>query len=97
MGLEQLGPEQVADAAHRADERPLSAQLLANVADMHVERAIQRRGRPLVNRRGQLVARDDPAGGANDQIEDIKLDRRQLQGVAFSPDFARARRQLRRR
>ena len=38
--------------------------------------------------------RDDPAGRANDQIEYVKFDRRQLDGFPSDPDFTRGRREL---
>ena len=59
--LAQLGAEEVADPSHGANRRAAPAQFFAQVADVNVERSIQGRRRPLVDRRGQLIARDDPA------------------------------------
>ena len=82
LALEQLGTEQITDPSDRADQPAAPAQLLAQMADVDVERSIQGRRRPLVDRRGQLVARDDPARRADDQIQNVELDRRQLERPA---------------
>ncbi len=88
-----LGAEQVADAADGADQAPQRAQLLPQVADVDVERAILGRDGTPVDRRGHLVAGDDPARRAEHQLEDVELGRRDLDGAALAPDLARARHQ----
>ena len=70
------GAEKVAHSADRVDQRAVPAELLPEVADMHVEDAIEGRGPAAVEGGGQLVARDDPAGGVDQELQDIVLDRR---------------------
>src|ERR1019366_5186747 len=55
--------EKVAHAAHRADLDAIAAlQLSPQMADVDVQRALVRRGFPLVKNRGQLVARNHARG-----------------------------------
>ena len=90
FGVDLHGCELVAHAADRADQRALVAfQLLAQVADVHIERALVRRGVALVEHGGQLVARDRAPGRAHQHFQNVELDGGDLDGLVLAPDLAR--------
>src|SRR4029078_8120100 len=79
----------VADASNclysLAGSEPM-AQLLAQVADMHVDAAIKRRRAAAEHLLRQLFALDDAAGGAQKLFQQIKLHRREFDVLAVAND-----------
>src|SRR5918994_1679842 len=72
-----LVAEAVADAADREDEVGLlgvALDLLAQVADVDVDRARVAVGGVAPDPREQHVAREDPAGAAGQRVGDLELD-----------------------
>src|SRR4051794_18843864 len=93
-GLSRLVAEAVAHAAHREEVlRVLRVrlQLLAQVADVDVDRARVAVGRVAPDPRQQHVAREDAARVAGQSVEDLELDERQLDRRAADPDRALGR------
>src|SRR5439155_18416552 len=60
------------------------------VTDVHVDRAIERRGLAPVQLFHQLVAGDHAASGAHESFEDVELERSYFHRRAFAKDIARA-------
>src|SRR5712691_6708408 len=84
-----VGGEEIADAADRADHGVVAVfQLLAQVADVHVDGALVGRALALVQDGRDLIARDDSSCGSHQQIEDIELDRGQRDALAVLEHFA---------
>src|SRR4051794_870751 len=80
-----LVAEAVADPAHGEDELRLlgiGLELLAQVPDVHVDRARVAIGRVAPHAREQHVAREHPAGAARHRAEDLELDERGLDELA---------------
>src|SRR4051794_22681918 len=73
-------PEEVADAPDRPDQGPVTAELLPEVADVHVEGPIEPRRSATVEGGRQLDARDDPPRRVDEELEDVVLDRGQRHG-----------------
>src|SRR4051812_29288262 len=88
--LPGLGAEEVTHGADGADQVAAVAELLAEVADMHVEHAVEGRGWTLVEDGRQLLARDDAAGGTDEGLEQIEFGRRRLGQPPVDPDLALA-------
>src|SRR3954452_10691562 len=88
--LPGLGAEEVSHGADGADQVAAVAELLAEVADMHVEHAVEGRGRALVKDGGQLLARDDAAGGTDEGLEQVEFGRRRLGQPPVDPDLTLA-------
>src|SRR5919205_431164 len=83
----------VADAAHGLDPFGLTgavAELLAEVADVHVDAAVEDRQLAPEHLAHELFALDDEPGGAEQQDENLVLGVRQLDGPALAPDLPRA-------
>src|SRR5262245_45749632 len=68
------GAEEIAYPANRPDQGAMPAELLPEIADMHVHRTVERRSPALVQGDRQLVAGDDAAGGADQELQEIVLD-----------------------
>src|ERR1017187_9661519 len=79
----------VADAAHGFDVVPAGFQLPANVADMHVDGAVERRSLPVVEVLHQIVARDHPSRGPHQRFEDVELEGGEIHEFALRSDLAR--------
>lgn len=63
-------------------------QFPAHVADVHVEGPIGRRGLALVDGLADLVARDHASCAARQKIQNVELDRRQVNRLASHRDSA---------
>src|ERR1019366_4746398 len=70
------------------DELAAALELLAQMTNMHIEKTIVRCGIALEESPGDLVARDDAAGGAHKHFEEIELKRGELDGRAGGPGLA---------
>src|ERR1035437_5554277 len=71
-----------------ADELVAAFQLFAQMTDVHIEKAIVRCSFALEESHGDLVARDDPAGGAHEHFEQVELERGELDGRTGDPGLA---------
>src|SRR3954462_11858066 len=79
-----LVAEAVADPAHGEDELRLlgiGLELLAQVPDVHVDRARVAIGRVAPHAREQHVAREHPAGAARHRAGDLELNERGLEAL----------------
>ncbi len=65
-------------------------ELAPQVADVGVDAAVERRELPAQDALHQLVARDHPPGAAQQQVEQIELDRRQVERLIAAPRDPRA-------
>src|SRR3954451_15919114 len=86
-----LVAEAVADAAHREDVFGLlgvGLELLAQVADVDVDRARVAVGRGGPHAREQHVAREDASGALGKGAEDLELDERGRDDLAAEADRA---------
>src|SRR3954452_22271250 len=86
-----LVAEAVADAAHREDVLGLLGvrlELLAQVADVDVDRAGVAVGRVAPHSRQQHVAREDAPGARRERAEDLELDERGGDDLAAEADRA---------
>src|SRR5258708_4211239 len=88
MGLRGAA-EEVAHSADRPDQCRVSTELFPQVADMYVDRAVERRSPPPVERGRQLISGDNAARGADQKLQDVVFDRRQRDVDAVAPDLAR--------
>src|SRR5262245_23213916 len=61
--------EEITHSSNRPDQGPVPAELLSQMADMHVHGAVERRSPPLVQSNRQLVAGDGTASGANQELQ----------------------------
>src|SRR5579864_888752 len=82
--------ELVAHAAYGLDQRTSGFELLAQVADVHVDRTVKRRGFAVVQVFHQVIARQHLAGGAHQEFENVELESRHLDLAAVDPHFTRA-------
>ncbi len=82
--------ELVAHAANGLDERIAGLQLLAQMADVHVDGAIERRGLAVVEILHQGVARKHASGGAHQHFQNVELEGGQLHALAGGEDLAGA-------
>src|ERR1039458_6363099 len=71
-----------------ADELAAALQLLAQMTDVHIEKAIVGCGFALEESPGDLFAGDDAAGGAHEHFEEIELKRGGLDGRVGDPGLA---------
>src|ERR1035441_2565801 len=71
-----------------ADELVAAFQLLAQMTDVHIEKAIVWCSFALEEGDGDRVARDDPAGGAHEHFEQVELNGGELDGRASDPGLA---------
>src|SRR2546421_413495 len=84
----------VADAAHSPDPLGLAgpvAELLAQVAYVHVYAPVEDRQLAPQHRAHEVFARHNPTGGREKHDQNFVLDIRQLDRIARAPDDARAR------
>src|SRR5215469_6888233 len=81
----------VSYAANRPDEAWPAIELLPQMADVHIEKAIVGRGLALKQRSGDLVARDDAPRGSNKHLQQIELRRGEFDPLPGAPHFARRR------
>src|SRR5215204_4407479 len=84
----------VADAADGLDSLGVAgavAELLAQVADVHVDAPVEDRKLAPEHRAHQVFAPDDEPGRVQELDENLVLDVRQLHRPAAAPDLARAR------
>src|ERR1044071_4908923 len=84
----------VADAADGLDSLGLTgavAELLAEVADVHVDAAVEDRQLATQHRADEVFAFDDEPGRVQELDENLIFDVRQLRRLAAAPDLARAR------
>src|SRR6185369_768563 len=83
---------EVARAAHRLDALDTvdpRAELLSQVADVLVDAAVERRDLAAERGERQVVARDDGPGRAQQRVEQVELDRCQLDRLAVLEGRAR--------
>src|SRR2546430_7226808 len=72
-GLLDRAGEDVAGAAHRLDQFAVALDLLAQPADLHIDRAIERIGLPAARPVHQLLAREHTVGPREKAPEQIEL------------------------
>src|SRR5262245_6224266 len=65
--------EEVAYPPNRSDQGPVPAELLSQMADMHIQGAVERRSPPLVHGDRQLIAGDNAASSADQELQDVVL------------------------
>src|SRR5579871_5995251 len=82
--------ELVTDAADGFDQRLAAVQLFAQMADVHVERAIEGRRFAAVKIFHECVAGKNVARGAHQQLKDVELESGEIDGLTGGEDFARA-------
>src|SRR5258708_19717356 len=83
--------ERVADASNGPDRARRGAELLPEMADVHVERAVDRRVVVLtLHRRRELLARHRIARAPREREEHAKLERRELPLLPVHPHPAPA-------
>src|SRR5690242_9548892 len=63
--------ELIADAADCLDEIFAGVEFLAQVADVHIDRAVERRGFAVIEVFHEGIAREHAPGGPHEQLEDI--------------------------
>ena len=83
--------EAVADAAHRFDVAAARPQLLAQADDLHVDRPVGDRIILPPDGVDDLVAGEDPAGAAGQEVQDAKFGKGQLDRLAPAPGLRCAR------
>ena len=77
-------------AANGLDHRPAAFQLAAQMADVHVDGTVKRRGLAVVQALHQSVARHYPAGVSHQLFQDIEFERGDFHRLSVGDDFARA-------
>ena len=57
---------------------------------MNIQHPVERRGRALIEDRGELVARDHASGGSHQNVKDVKFGRGRLHALVIGEHFASA-------
>src|SRR3984957_8280391 len=78
----------ITDATNGTNQGMTGFKLLAQAADVYVERPIRGSCFAFEQTLGDLVARYDPAGRASQQIEDVELHCRQIYQALALPNLA---------
>ncbi len=68
-----------------------STEFLAKMADMDVQRTLQRCRRTLMNRGNQLGSGNDASCRMHQELEDVKFDRGEIEYNSLRPGLARSR------
>ena len=91
FGLERIrtGTEEIAHAAHGSNQSAAAAELLPQVANVHVECAIETRGAAAVETGHELVSGNDAAGRVYKELEDLVFDGGEGKRRPFQEGFAR--------
>ncbi len=76
--------ELISDAANGLDHRPRAFQLPAQMADVHVDGAVERRGFAVVEALHQSVARNHVAGVSHQLFQNIEFQRCDLDRLAVA-------------
>src|ERR1700734_4208293 len=80
----------IAHAANGLDHRPAAFQFAAQMADVHVDGTVERRGLAIVQTFHQPVARHHPPGISHELFQDIELESGHFNRLAIGGDLARA-------
>src|SRR4029077_6166822 len=79
----------IAHTPHGSDDHRLSFELLAKVAHVDIDRPLVRRRLTMMEYARDLIARHDPSRGVDQQFEQLKLGRRQLNRCGAGPRLIR--------
>ena len=74
-----------------SDQAARALQLFAQMADVHIQKAVVWRRLPLKQRRRNLIPRNHPACRAHQHLQQIELGRSQLHQLVVQPYLARRR------
>src|SRR5215467_6422917 len=86
-----MAAELITNAADGADQRTVRLELLAQVAHVDVDRAIERPCFALIDRIHQGIAREHPSRGFHECLKDVEFNRRQLDRLAVESHGPRCR------
>src|SRR5579872_7019078 len=89
-GILGAAAELITHAADGLDERIAAVELLAQVADVHVDGAIEGRSLAIVKVLHEGVAREYAAGRAHQHFEDIEFEGGELHLLSVGDDFTGA-------
>ena len=67
--------EEIAHASDGSNQAAVSTELLPQVADVHIEGAIETRGAAAVEAGHELVSGNDATGRVHEELEDLRIRR----------------------